>query len=425
MTFTKSTTNAPRGSRIGRSFGVPIFARDAFKRKCKTLQAFCKGCPFSLAEIVDLGNEAAQKVEEMPGLANEFTVLQDEWVLIPYGEASVMFQGRTIMQVFARDDAEVMVANFQSVRARLNRLFGGLPWFVGHPDNAAFASKYKDFKAYGWIMQLEVRPDGLAMFIKWNDDGQNVIKQAHYKYFSQNWKAEVIRQPGGGTIARPVILKSVGFTNEPNWPVAPLANEKHTEDEEMEWLKTMLGLGNEATDEQVQAKAQEMKTAADAQAAGVTALANEKTAREAADGQVATLSNEKTIAATNLVTVTAARETAETAFANERAAHITLILGNAVADGRLKPADEAAMKTGLEADFETKSAELANMEPTVKVTSRLGDLGTRQSKETSRSTQIQELVNERMDKCKMTYHDAFLAVKTDQPDLFRHEAPAE
>jgi hypothetical protein len=57
-------------------------------------------------------------------------------------------------------------------------------------------------------------------------------------------------------VFRPVELVSIGLTNQPNLPVNPLANEAETESKIMEkaLLIALLGLANEANEEQIKTK---------------------------------------------------------------------------------------------------------------------------------------------------------------------------
>ena len=89
---------------------------------------------------------------------NSFTIEQSEFLqLSPIG---VFHHTRGLQQV----DASALAAlakNFNSFIARLGRRFAGIPFYIGHPDVPGFESIYPDRKAYGWIMNVEVREDGL------------------------------------------------------------------------------------------------------------------------------------------------------------------------------------------------------------------------------------------------------------------------
>ncbi|HEV8542362.1 MAG TPA: DUF935 family protein [Verrucomicrobiae bacterium] len=156
-------------------------------------------------------------------LENEFAVLQPDWLqLSPYGD----FPHSRGLQRMDRPVADGMVARFNSFRARLGRLFGGVPVYVGHPDMAN-SNELADRKAYGWIMELEAREDGLYGRVKWSDAGTELLQNAHYKYLSPYWEAREIGNANGRRIYQPAALISVGLTNQPNIPVKPLANEIH------------------------------------------------------------------------------------------------------------------------------------------------------------------------------------------------------
>lgn len=154
-------------------------------------------------------------------LENQFTLLQEDWVqLSPFGD----FPHARGLQRVDRAAAESMVAQFNSFRGRLGRLFGGVPFYVGHPDLPG-ANDLVDRKAYGWINELAAREDGLYGFVKWSDAGLEILRNAHFKYLSPYWEAREIGTENGRRIYRPTALLSAGLTNQPNIPVKPLANE--------------------------------------------------------------------------------------------------------------------------------------------------------------------------------------------------------
>lgn len=122
----------------------------------------------------------ASERDERTSLQNEFTILQEQWVqLSPYGD----FPHNRGVQRVDRAAAGEMVAQFHSFRARLGRLFGGVPFYVGHPDVPA-SSELVDRKAYGWIVELEAREDGLFGRVKWSEAGLELLRNAHFKYLS-------------------------------------------------------------------------------------------------------------------------------------------------------------------------------------------------------------------------------------------------
>lgn len=113
---------------------------------------------------------------------------------------------------------------FHSLRGRLARRFGGLPVYVGHPDDPEYAGRpgHVDTRAHGWVMDLRAKPDGLYGEIKWSRTGRELLDNASYKFLSPRW---VMRSLGKG-VFEPVRLLSIGLTNTPNIPGEVIANER-------------------------------------------------------------------------------------------------------------------------------------------------------------------------------------------------------
>lgn len=191
--------------------------------------------------IVRLANRVIESREHFVGLANDFVVLQDNFVqLSPYGDFphSGPVNPRTKTPIYPKGciqrldnaAAAAMVKQFDSLAGRAGRLFGGLPWYIGHPD--VDPMKYPDPKAYGWIMKLENRNDGLYAQVKWTPTGEELKTEGSFKYFSPYWDGIDTgnKDANGRVIIMPNELNSAGFTNKPNIPVMPLANEAPLDD---------------------------------------------------------------------------------------------------------------------------------------------------------------------------------------------------
>ena len=386
--------------------------------------------------------------DSLLGCANEFQILQDKWLIIPYGDAKYKQHGVDCIQRLTHESAGKMVAMFNSVRGKLTRRFGGLPFYVGHPDHPELEDKYADTKSYGWIMAMNAGTDGLALEVNWSEPGHVLVANAHYKYFSPFWLAKVVGMEHGKKIAEPTWLQSCGFTNNPNWPVYPLANENINQPKEgsdmglLEKLRAIIGLDSGTEDDVVSAvthlveAAKKIREAVDAKwdaesaahtaldnskpldevvgnvikmvSEADTALANEKTAKEAVD---LALANEKT-----------AKTEIETSFGSERKERIVLLVNEAVVAGKVLPADVDSWQSDLEADFDGKSVELANAKQTIKTAQKAGNLGGRNGEtQAGTDTEILTLVNEKREKTGLDYHNAFLAVKRESPSLFAKE----
>ena len=169
-------------------------------------------------------------------LANAFPfrVVQDNWVMVPFGDflnVGPVRNGRPVypngvVQRMDKEASDAMVAEFNSVVAKVGRaLFGGRPWQIGHPDQDP--ATYTDHKAYGWIMNVKTGADGFYMEVQWTPAGEQLKTDGSFKYYSPAWTGDLDKVPmeNGKPVVRPDKLLSCGFTNNPNIPVMPLANE--------------------------------------------------------------------------------------------------------------------------------------------------------------------------------------------------------
>jgi len=116
-----------------------------------------------------------------------------------------------------------MVEHFHSFRGRLRRRFGGLPVYIGHPDDPQFRQQpgHQDTRAYAWIQDMDARDDGLCVLTKWSEAGLRLLRNAFFKFLSPRWEMQSL-EPGK---FRPVRLLSVGLTNYPNIPGDAIANQ--------------------------------------------------------------------------------------------------------------------------------------------------------------------------------------------------------
>jgi hypothetical protein len=304
-----------------------------------------------------------------------FAILQSDGFLVPFGK----YPHKQGLQLFDRAAAEEIVAAHNSTLSKITRFVtgGSYPIYVGHPDLPG--SKDADKRAYGWIENMRVTDDGLHLAAKWSDAGRELVENAHFKFYSPLWWTRKVK---GGI--RPVALKSMGLTNDPNIPVPALANETDDSETETETEPTettmnpeilaALGLDENATAEDALAKIGEFKAAASEKEAAEN-KAKEAYTEKDAEAAKATEAEEKKTEAENSLTA-----------ANEKIVvlegALEVAAGNAVAAavqaGRITLAEADAKKAELLAanDFAAALADLGKIEPKVKTTSATGDLGT-------------------------------------------------
>jgi hypothetical protein len=379
-----------------------------------------------------------------------------------------------------RTALETIVKNFKSFFGRLGRRFAGLPFYVGHPDVPGYENVYNDRKAYGWIMDLEVRDDGLYGRTNWSAAGRELIGNRHYKFLSPYWEAIRIGSKEGRTLYSPTVLKSVGLTNEPNLPVLPLANSESPGDEpERACLGTPLtlhphSLNTGGTSPARSASLSPVLTSGSPTSVSPTPSAEpiettllnggtsytsptfaapddpiEPDAKPSALVENSTSSTNST--SSSSLSPQCLRGDSDSQFENRHSSlpsdsvphsqidnrHSTLsdleqrisqlndrliqtLLDNALAQSRILPIERAHWHDALAKDFENASAALANTQQKLNSTPRSANLIPVHAAQSSAQTQskILSLVNERMHSTGSTYHQAWLAVREAHPTLF-------
>jgi hypothetical protein len=243
---------------------------------------------------------------------------------------------------------------FKSLLGRLRRRFTGVPIYIGHPDDPAFAGQpgHDDTKAYGWVTDLEARPEGLYVQPRWSEPGRDLLRHAFYKFLSPRWQMKAVDE---GTY-EPVRLLSIGLTNHPNIPGEAVANQQAgaattpatatgtaTANGEAEPLLTgllrALDLDAGAVPEALLANAEQLAQAA----------------RETRDAQLEAARFYRL--ATDADT---ARKTAEERAEAEHTGRIELALDNAELRGAVTPAERTRWREALEQDFDLALVEMAN-----------------------------------------------------------------
>jgi hypothetical protein len=274
---------------------------------------------------------------------------QSDWFQVaPYGQ----HPNRVGLQVFTKAEADAMVASFNSLAAKVGRLFRGAPVYAGHPD--VDPGRWPDSRRLGKITTLEARNDGLYAQAAWNSLGADNNAQGFYVFPSPRWLCEK-----AGKSLRPVELISVGLTNTPNISSSAPVTANDAADgapgegkpEEPAAAPTAEAL------DAVNASLFAMTAERDAAAAQVTALTAER------DGLVTQIEALNASVTTTRDTLTAQITAANDALAAERGLHRDALLDHAVESGRLTPADRPAMVALFNSSWDEATAALKKRPP--------------------------------------------------------------
>lgn len=340
-----------------------------------------------------LANET-QTATGFVGMPNEIALEGDnrEWLKVPYGN----FDHSKGLQIFDKEAATQMANQFNSLTKRFIRwatkASGGAPFYVGHPDDPAFVNEYKDKRAHGWVKELRADEDGLAMRVEWTPLGNSVIENKEFRFFSPRWDAMPV--PGKTKQFRPHALISAGFTNQPNIPVNPIANE----DAPMmlpDWLAEALGVPVDADKDAVLA-------AIAAKVDGAKAVA-----AQAAEAAKATAESAATAAK-------AEADEAKTELANERKERRSLILANAVKEGKITAAQTAEWETKLATDFANSLNALASLANTLPGDGKkTAKLGARKADGTIDPEKLATLANERSRETGQPYAQCYAQIRAE------------
>lgn len=280
----------------------------------------------------------------------------------------------------------------------------GIPVYAGHPDVSELAAKYPDKGALGWITALDVRPEEAVLTVDW----VTKPKPGQFKWFSPYWSGPVAYDSDARATLDVDRIVSVGLVNNPRIPdfafacSAPATDpttKTQTKGVRMDTTKlaALLGLPEDAGEEQIYDAIAKLKADADTAAAAVDAA---NTELEAAKQQT---EEAKTVA-----------EEAEKECANERAARIELLLANALSDGRITPASMPAWRANLTRSFDRFAKALANERPAVATRSLLRTPGSPGAPKRS----LRALANEMARAEGISFDDAWRRLKTASPESF-------
>lgn len=161
------------------------------------------------------------------GLANEYasgTPYRIPFGLVPNQDAS----GKSVLQRLSKENALAIVNEFQAEKRAKGAQFPGIPVYIGHPDHPAFKDRDKDIRAYGWANDIQVDDAGLTFFFDWPPAGTEILDNKHFKFLSPHFMAVMANEKVDGVAVVEIVgIRSIGFTNKPNWPGVPtLVNEE-------------------------------------------------------------------------------------------------------------------------------------------------------------------------------------------------------
>ena len=338
-------------------------------------------------------------------LANELNLDRSNTgaITIPYGTwdygEKKLDDGRTVFfrQTLNSAGAKVIVSQIEASIAKGEK---GVPVYWGHPDVPELAHKYPDKRAKGWVKAAAVDGEKLVLTVEWLDENAT----EGFGWFSPYWTGTVTETGDGQATMNVNTLVSVALVNMPNIQEFRLANELQDTNNAAEAEKgnnmnitkeelcKLLGLPPEATDEQIRTALAEAGKAKEA-------LATEKTKVEAAQAEANEAKGEC--------------DKAKTDLANERKAHVGILLDNAIADGRISVAGRAAWEKRLNDDFAAGKVALANEKPLKRESAVAG-----QEREKRNNLDLVALANERKAKHPgMDYITAFAQVMAEHPEV--------
>lgn len=330
------------------------------------------------------GDESRASSHDRGIASNADPVSTDEWIRIAkYGEWRDGSPQR-VLQVLARENAEVMARNFNSLSGRLGRGFRGAPIFVGHPD--CDPEMYPDHRRIGKIVALEARADGLWAKPNWNSLGEENLREGFHVYPSSVWRFPKPK-PGEAKVY-PDMFQSLGLTNFPAGDVDPVtfnaavpdaddADDTNPQNEEdMKKLYELLGLDEASGEDGLIAAIMALQEQAATNAEMETEeVATEETTEETTEEADPADEAERERLRMELEEEKAKRETAENALVELHAAEATRLIGEAIASGAITAAEQPGWVERFATDHTAARNALASVKPGVALNTRSLEIG--------------------------------------------------
>lgn len=388
------------------------------------------------------------------GLANEYatgTPYRIPFGLVPNQDAA----GKPVLQRLSKENATAIANEFLAEKTAQGAQFPGIPVYIGHPDHPAFKERDKDIRAYGWANDIRVDDIGLTFVFDWPAAGTEILDNKFFKYLSPHFSAVLANEKVDGVAVVDIVgIRSIGFTNKPNWPGVPtLVNEQQAGDAAgdeggstmtlLERLAKALGMDPAAGEEQIAAAAEERIAAGTEMMDEVNSVfppddEGRKALGEKPDGKALikglcetcgkkamTTANERITALQ--VELTAAKGAVATSAtqiqtANEQlAAAADGVVTESIEAGVIPLANRELWKGKLVGGFANAHKELLALNPAVKVRANAAirkptDLAA------GREQEQLALVNEMLPQCGKQFDKAWALAKAKRPDLFEEPA---
>lgn len=463
--MTKTNPDQPRGPIACRPIARAVLRfLAAGNPRCTKIHTGCASAANVSRDGASIALVAASNEMQAP------TSASDACLFVPFGSYPVKVRdkmsGRMVdaLQRFDEDAAGAVIAGLRGVRGAVSRLFGRAPVYVGHPDVPEFAARHTDTRAYGRVTGANIAERdgkrGIEFGVAWNRLGVELMDSGAYMYHSPHWPLAIVGRKNGVLMTRPVGLRSIGLTNEPNIADAvifganvefvddptqaanePAGQHQAVEEPLLPRLISVIGDSSLADDNAVvryvSALLDELRiirASIDAHVApdgvGAAAVANDKTSavklselladREAklADAIDAHAASSAAMSAANdLNDKLTADIGAFTAANSQRDSAITALVTLAVESGRLPGGKAKDTIAAFSADFDAALASVANAKPMIPLGSATVDLGLRK-RNGGAGAEFLTAVNEVMAQRGCSFTAAWVAVKAARPELY-------
>jgi phage I-like protein len=121
----------------------------------------------------------------------------------------------------------------------------------------------QESRAYGWLMKLQGRADGIYGRVNWTGTGKPAVNHGDYRFFSTEYDRRDLENISE-TEKRPLKLAGLTLTNDPNNKGArPITNRREEtpaqKDKQMRKIAEQLGLSPEATEDEIVAAARALQ----------------------------------------------------------------------------------------------------------------------------------------------------------------------